>query len=41
VTLWGEGLPAQEVATSAGTVAYQLLCGITRRVPVVEVNGVA
>ena len=38
VTLWGEGLPAQEVASSAGTIAYQLLCGITRRVPVVEVG---
>jgi len=36
VTLWGEGLPAQEVASAAGTIAYQLLCGITRRVPVVE-----
>lgn len=38
VTLWGEGLPAQEVASAAGTIAYQLLCGITRRVPVVEVG---
>jgi len=36
VTLWGEGLPAQEVASAAGTIAYQLLCGITRRVPAVE-----
>ena len=38
VTLWGEGLPAQEVASAAGTIAYQLLCGITRRVPVVEIG---
>ncbi len=38
VTLWGEGLPAQEVASAAGTIAYQLLCGITRRVPVIEVG---
>ncbi len=38
VTLWGEGLPAQEVASAAGTIAYQLLCGITRRVPAVEVG---
>jgi len=36
VTLWGEGLPAQEVASAAATIAYQLLCGITRRVPVLE-----
>ena len=34
VVLWGEGLPAWEVARSAGTIAYELLCGITARVPV-------
>ena len=32
VTLWGEGLPVEEVAASAGTIAYELLCGVTRRV---------
>ncbi|MDR1163868.1 MAG: alanine racemase [Candidatus Accumulibacter sp.] len=36
VTLWGEGLPADEVAASAGTVAYELFCALARRVPVVE-----
>ncbi len=36
VTLWGDGLPAQEVATHAGTIAYELLCGVTRRVTVEE-----
>ena len=36
VTLWGEGLPAEEVAQSAGTVSYQLLCGLAPRVPVIE-----
>jgi alanine racemase len=36
VTLWGEGLSADEVATSAGTVSYQLLCALSPRVPVVE-----
>jgi alanine racemase len=36
VTLWGEGLPCDEVALSAGTVSYQLLCGLAPRVPVVE-----
>ncbi|MGB4767585.1 MAG: alanine racemase [Rugosibacter sp.] len=38
VTLWGEGLPADDVATAAGTVAYELFCAVTPRVPVVEVN---
>jgi alanine racemase len=38
VTLWGEGLPADDVATVAGTVAYELFCAVTARVPVVEVN---
>ncbi|MCW8906052.1 MAG: alanine racemase [Sedimenticola sp.] len=32
VTLWGEGLPAEEVAGPAGTIAYELFCCITRRV---------
>ena len=34
VTLWGEGVSADEVAASAGTVSYELLCGLARRVPV-------
>ncbi len=37
VTLWGEGLPADEVAASAGTVSYELLCALAARVPVGEV----
>ena len=37
VTLWGEGLPCDEVALSAGTVSYELLCGLAPRVPVVEI----
>lgn len=32
VVLWGEGLPADEVAEHAGTIAYDLFCGLTRRV---------
>lgn len=32
VTLWGEGLPAEEIATHAGTLAYELFCGLTQRV---------
>lgn len=35
--LWGDGLPVQEVAESCGTIGYELLCGVTSRVPVIEV----
>ena len=34
--LWGEGLPIEEVAAAAGTVSYELMCAVTRRVPVSE-----
>jgi alanine racemase len=36
VVLWGEGLPVDDVAASAGTVSYELLCALTQRVPVHE-----
>ena len=36
VTLWGQGLSADEVAASAGTVSYELLCALAPRVPVIE-----
>ncbi len=32
VVLWGEGLPAEEVAPHAETIAYELLCGVSQRV---------
>ncbi len=32
VILWGEGLPVDEVATAAGTLSYELLCGVGSRV---------
>ena len=32
VTLWGDSLPVEEVAEHAKTIAYELLCGVTRRV---------
>ena len=38
VILWGEGLPADEVAACAGTVSYELLCALAARVPQVEVE---
>lgn len=36
VTLWGEGLPADAVATAAGTISYELFCALAQRVPVSE-----
>ncbi|MCC5856976.1 MAG: alanine racemase [Ectothiorhodospiraceae bacterium] len=32
VTLWGDGLPIERVAEKAGTIPYELLCRLTRRV---------
>lgn len=32
VCLWGQGLPAELVARSAGTIAYQLFCNVSKRV---------
>ena len=36
VTLWGEGLSADEVGAAAGTLSYELFTKLTARVPVVE-----
>jgi alanine racemase len=33
VVLWGKGLPVEEVARAAGTIPYELVCDVTRRVP--------
>jgi alanine racemase len=35
VTLWGEGLPIEEVAHAAGTISYELMCALAARVRVV------
>jgi alanine racemase len=32
VTLWGKGLGVDEVAQSAGTTSYELLCALSARV---------
>lgn len=32
VVLWGAELPVEEIARAAGTIPYELLCGITQRV---------
>lgn len=36
VILWGHGLPAEEVAECSGTIAYELFCGVTPRVRILE-----
>jgi alanine racemase len=32
VLLWGESLPVERLAKAAGTIPYELLCGVTQRV---------
>ncbi|HET6432086.1 alanine racemase [Dyella sp.] len=39
VTLWGAELPVEHVAAHAGTISYDLTCGMTRRVLFVEDDG--
>ncbi len=34
VTLWGNGLPVEEVAGAAGTISYELMCALTARVAI-------
>lgn len=36
VVLWGEGLPVEVIADDAGTIGYEPVCSITRRVRFVE-----
>ncbi|NMM37758.1 MAG: alanine racemase [Glaciimonas sp.] len=36
VTLWGQGLPIDEVAQAAGTIGYELMCALAARVRIVE-----
>jgi alanine racemase len=36
VTLWGPELPVETIAAQAGTIGYELTCGMTRRVLFVE-----
>lgn len=36
VTLWGDGLPVDEVAQAAGTIGYELMCALAQRVRVTE-----
>jgi alanine racemase len=32
VVLWGEGVPVEEIARCAGTIPYELICGVSQRV---------
>jgi alanine racemase len=34
VELWGQNVPADTVAAAAGTIGYELICGLAPRVPV-------
>lgn len=36
VVLWGEGLPVEVIAQHAGTIPYELLCGVHKRLRFVE-----
>jgi len=38
VTLWGEGLPVEEIASRANTIAYELVCKLTQRVQFTSIN---
>ncbi|WP_292977768.1 alanine racemase [Nitrosomonas sp.] len=38
VTLWGEGLPVEEVAKSAQTISYELLTALSPRVSAISMN---
>lgn len=39
VLLWGDGLPAEEIAGWAGTLSYELFCGLTQRVHFRHLDG--
>lgn len=41
VTLWGDGLPIDDVAQAAGTIGYELMCALAPRVKVVELDSQA
>jgi alanine racemase len=36
VTLWGDGLPVEEIARRTGTIPYELVCRVTQRVRFTE-----
>lgn len=38
VILWGKGLSVDVIAQACGTIGYELLCGVTQRVPRIEAS---
>ena len=38
VTLWGEGVPVEEVARHAGAIPYELTCGVSPRVRTTQIR---
>jgi len=38
VVLWGKGLPVEEIAAAAGSIGYELLCGVTQRVDFIDLH---
>jgi alanine racemase len=36
VTLWGQGLPVEEIAKYSDTIPYTLVCGVTQRVELIN-----
>ncbi|WP_127470886.1 alanine racemase [Thiomicrorhabdus aquaedulcis] len=38
VECWGKNVSVDEVARYAGTIGYELLCGVTQRVPMIEIH---
>jgi len=38
VVLWGQGLSADDIATRAGTISYELFCQVTSRVPRIDMQ---
>jgi alanine racemase len=34
VELWGAALAVEELAAAGGTIAYELVCGVSQRVPI-------
>lgn len=39
VELWGANLAIEEVAMHAGTIPYELLCGVHKRLEFIYLNG--
>ena len=38
VVLWGRGLPVEEIARACGRIPYELVCGVSQRVPRIAVS---